>query len=109
VSGVVVSDCVEDGAVVDMKDTGLADTVGQSEAALPGLPLREEVSDMCGEYFRWSGDLAGGSIGRTRLALEAGTTLAVLRTGDPLARTGVAGTSPPSSPLLPGRETAVDG
>lgn len=67
-----------------MKEIGLAETVGQSEAALAGLPLREavdEVSDMCGEYLRCSGDLAvaaaavgGGSMPRTRFALLAGTT-----------------------------------
>ena len=50
-SGVVVSDCVEDGAVVDMKDTGLADTVGQSEAALPGLPLARKSRTCVGSIF----------------------------------------------------------
>ncbi len=49
----VVSDCVDEGVVEDIKDTGLALTVGQSDAAETGLSLREVelVSDICGEYF----------------------------------------------------------
>ena len=101
----VVSDWVDEGAVEDMKETGLALTVGQSEAAEAGLSLLdvELVSDMWGEYLRWSGDLT--SMLLTRLALLAGTTLAVLMSGEPRARTGVAGTKPSSA----GRDTAVDG
>jgi len=63
----------------DRKETGLAEMVGQSEAALTGLSDREVelVSDKCGEYFLCSGCLH--SIFLTRLAL-LGTTFAVLMT-----------------------------
>jgi hypothetical protein len=89
-----------------MKETGLALTVGQSDAAEEetGLSLRdvvELVSDMCGEYLRCSAGLLlippppPLSIVRTRLALLAATTLAVLIiTGEARARTGVADTRP---------------
>ena len=101
----VVSDCVDEGVVEDKNETGLALTVGQSEAADTGLSLREVelVSDICGEYFLWSGLFT--SILRTKFALLAGTTFAVFITGDPRARTGVAGTKPSSVD----RATAVDG
>jgi hypothetical protein len=89
---------------VDMKETGLALTVGQSDAAEEetGLSLRdvvELVSDMCGEYLRCSAGLLlippPLSIVRTRLALLAATTFAVLIiTGEARARTGVADTRP---------------
>jgi hypothetical protein len=89
---------------VDIKETGLALTVGQSDAAEEetGLSLRdvvELVSDMCGEYLRCSAGLLlippPLSIVRTRLALLAATTLAVLIiTGEARARTGVADTRP---------------
>jgi len=75
----------------DRKDTGLAEMVGQSEAALTGLSDREVelVSDKCGEYFLCSGCLH--SMFRTRFALF-GTTLAVFMTGDDRVRIGVAET-----------------
>jgi hypothetical protein len=89
---------------VDIKETGLALTVGQSDAAEEetGLSLRdvvELVSDMCGEYLRCSAGLLlippPLSIVRTRLALLAATTFAVLIiTGEARARTGVADTRP---------------
>ncbi len=95
---------VVDVVAVDMKETGLALTVGQSDAAEEetGLSLRdvvELVSDMCGEYLRCSAGLLlippPLSIVRTRLALLAATTLAVLIiTGEARARTGVADTRP---------------
>ena len=71
--------------------TGLAEMVGQSEAALIGLSDLEFelVSDRCGEYFRCRGCLV--SMVLTRLALLV-TTLAVLITGDPRAMIGVAET-----------------
>ncbi len=90
---------------VDMKETGLALTVGQSDAAEEetGLSLRdvvELVSDMWGEYLRCSAGLLlipppPLSIVRTRLALLAATTFAVLIiTGEARASTGVADTKP---------------
>lgn len=91
----------------DMKETGLADTVGQSEAkdvADTGESLREVelASDMSGEYFRCSGGLH--SIVLTRLAL-LDTTLAVLMMGEDRAIAGVADTRPSSEAL----DTAVEG
>lgn len=75
----------------ERKDTGLAEMVGQSEAALTGLSDREVelVSDKWGEYFLCSGCLH--SMFRTRFALF-GTTLAVFMIGDDLVRMGVAET-----------------
>ena len=69
--------------------TGLAEMVGQSEAADTGESDREVaelVSDKRGETFLWS-----GAIVLTRLALFV-TTLAVLMTGEWRAMTGVAET-----------------
>ena len=107
----------EEGAVVaveveDMKETGLALTVGQSEAGEEemGLSLRdvvELVSDIRGEYLRCKAGLLLAtealpvSMFRTRLVLLAATTFAVLMmTGEARARTGVAGTRP--SPVASG-------
>jgi len=75
----------------DRKDTGLAEMVGQSEAALTGLSDLEVelVSDKWGEYFLCSGCLH--SMFRTRFAL-LGTTFAVLMTCEDLVMMGVAET-----------------
>jgi len=75
----------------DRKETGLAEMVGQSEAALTGLSDLEVelVSDKWGEYFLCSGCLH--SMFRTRFALF-GTTFAVFMMGDDLVRMGVAET-----------------
>jgi hypothetical protein len=117
--GVVVA--VVDGVVVDIKDTGLTPlTVGQSDAAEEetGLSLRdvvELVSDMWGEYLRWRAGLllALLSMVRTRLALLAATTLAVLMTtgeeAPPRARTGVAATRPSVVVVLPASGMAATG
>lgn len=103
----VASDWLEDKVAEDMNETGLADTVGQSDAkevADTGESLLEVelASDMRGEYLRWSGGLH--SIVLTRLAL-LDTTLAVLITGEERASAGVADTKPSSGAL----ETAVEG
>lgn len=98
------------------KWTGLADIVGQSEAALTGLSEREAVelvSDIWGEYFRCKGCLPTLSIVRTRLALLA-TTFAVLMTGEDLVRIVAAETrlsegAESSGITPPCLATAVDG
>jgi len=96
----------------DINWTGLAEMVGQSEAADTGESDREVVelvSDKWGEYFLWSmawPDLV--SIVLTRLALLV-TTLAVLMTGELRAMMGVAETRWGSAQCCSCLDTAVEG
>ena len=88
----------------DRKETGLAEMVGQSEAALTGLSDLEVelVSDKWGEYFLCSGCLH--SMFRTRFALF-GTTFAVFIMGDDLVKMGVAETRLSEGSCLDTEET----
>jgi hypothetical protein len=70
---VAAVDC--DASAAENESGDDAETVWESETGDSDLEADEPVSEVMGEYFRWSGGF--DSIVRTRLFVLAATTLAV--------------------------------